>query len=135
MANKVKMELVGLDGNAFSLMGAWKQAARRQGWSKEDIDPVIEKCMSGDYNNLLCTLMDNTESEDKEGNEAGDTPEVGDRCCADTEGGGNNEYGLITKIEDGMAYSDLKVFGASDWEFCGDTPTRKEEGVWVFDSF
>jgi hypothetical protein len=58
---KVKMKLVGLDGNAFSLMGAFQQNARRQGWKKEEIDEVIKKCMSGDYNNLLRVLMEHTE--------------------------------------------------------------------------
>ena len=59
---KVKMKLVGLDGNAFSLMGAFQQNARKQGWNKEEIDEVIKKCMSGDYNNLLRVLMEHTES-------------------------------------------------------------------------
>ena len=58
---KVKMRLVGLDSNAFSLMGAFKQNARRQGWNKEEIEVVMEKCMSGDYNNLLRVLMEHTE--------------------------------------------------------------------------
>jgi hypothetical protein len=61
---KVKMNLVGLDGNAFVLMGAFSRNAKRQGWTKEEIDVVLQKCMSGDYNNLLSTLMDNTEEED-----------------------------------------------------------------------
>ena len=65
MPNKVKLTLVGLDGNAFSLMGAFQQAARKQGWSKAEIDAVIEKCISGDYDHLLGTLMDNTESADE----------------------------------------------------------------------
>ena len=58
---KVKMKLVGLDGNAFSLMGAFKQNARRQGWNKEEIDVVMKKCMSGNYDNLLRVLMEHTE--------------------------------------------------------------------------
>ena len=58
---KVKMRVVGLDSNAFSLMGAFKQNARRQGWNKEEIEVVMEKCMSGDYNNLLRVLMEHTE--------------------------------------------------------------------------
>jgi hypothetical protein len=61
---KVKLGLVGLDGNAFSLMGAFKQAARRQGWNKTQIDTVINDCMSGDYNHLLGVLMGNTTSPD-----------------------------------------------------------------------
>ena len=58
---KVKLELVGLNGNAFALMGAFQTAARRQGWSDDEIDAVMEDCQSGDYNHLLQTLMANTE--------------------------------------------------------------------------
>ncbi len=54
---KVKMTLVGKDGNAFSLMGAFAAEARRQGWTKEEIGKVTDACMSGDYNNLICVLM------------------------------------------------------------------------------
>lgn len=53
--------MVGLDGNAFSLMGAWQKNAMRQGWTREEITPVLEKCMSSDYDNLLYTLMEHTE--------------------------------------------------------------------------
>ena len=64
---KVTLELVGLDGNAYSLMGAFQKQARREGWSKEEIDAVLDECYSGDYNHLLCTLSDVCESpEDKE---------------------------------------------------------------------
>ena len=132
---KVKMQLVGLDGNAFSLMGAFKSAARKQGWDRTAIDAVIEECMTGDYNHLLCTLMDNIDSDEDDGEEAGDYPKVGDKCKADTEGEGEYEYGAIIGIDGDQVYSDLKVYGAPDWTFCGDLPTRKEEGVWVFDSF
>jgi hypothetical protein len=63
---KVKLELVGLDGNAFALMGAFQRAARRQGWSKDEIDKVLEECQSSDYNHLLATLIENTESPNDE---------------------------------------------------------------------
>ncbi len=55
---KVKLELVGLDGNAFALIGAFKAAARRQGWTPDEIKLVQDECMAGDYNHLLCTLME-----------------------------------------------------------------------------
>jgi hypothetical protein len=61
---KVKLELVGLDGNAFAVMGAFQRAARRQGWTPEEIKLVLDECMSGDYDHLLTTIMDNTESEE-----------------------------------------------------------------------
>lgn len=63
---KVKLQLAGLNGNAFALMGAFQQAARRQKWSKEEIDMVLAECQSGDYDHLLATLMDHTESPDED---------------------------------------------------------------------
>lgn len=54
---KVIMNLVGLDGNAFNLIGNFASKARRQGWTKIEIDYVLEQCMLGDYDNLLCVLM------------------------------------------------------------------------------
>jgi hypothetical protein len=59
---KVKLELVGLDGNAFAVMGAFQRAARQQGWTPEEIKSVITECMNGDYDHLLATIMDNVES-------------------------------------------------------------------------
>ena len=60
----VKMNLVGLDGNAFSLMGAFSKNAKRQGWSSDDIDKVLVKCLSSDYQTLLSTLVAHTEEVD-----------------------------------------------------------------------
>ena len=56
----VKLKLLGLDGNAFFLMGSFQAAARKQGIVKEEIKAVIDDCMSGDYNHLLSVLMSNT---------------------------------------------------------------------------
>ena len=52
----VNLTLAGLDGNAFSLMGAFSRQARSEGWSKEEIDKVLKEAMSGDYNHLITTL-------------------------------------------------------------------------------
>jgi hypothetical protein len=57
---KVKLELVGLDGNAFALMGAFQQQAHKEKWTKEEIDLVLDECCSGDYDHLLTTLMEVT---------------------------------------------------------------------------
>lgn len=63
---KVKMNLAGLDGNAFSLMGAFQREARKQGCTPAEITAVLTECQSGDYDHLLQTLMLNTESQDDE---------------------------------------------------------------------
>ena len=54
---KVTLELVGLDGNAFALMGAFQRQARREGWTPEEIKTVLDECQSGDYDHLLQTLV------------------------------------------------------------------------------
>ena len=64
MGKKVKLNLVGLDGNAFNLLAQFRRAARKQGWSHEDIKAVIEDATSGNYDHLLCVLMEHTEPDD-----------------------------------------------------------------------
>jgi hypothetical protein len=54
---KVKLKLVGLAGNAFSLMGAFSKAARKDNWTKEETDLVLNEAMSNDYDHLLATLQ------------------------------------------------------------------------------
>lgn len=53
---KINLQLVGLNGNAFSLMGAFDNRARREGWTKEEIEAVLNEAMSGDYDHLIRTL-------------------------------------------------------------------------------
>lgn len=57
----VKMSLVGEDGNAFAVLGRFQREARRESWSPEQIKAVMDDAMSGDYDHLLCVMMDNTE--------------------------------------------------------------------------
>lgn len=54
---KVKLKLVGIDGNAYFLLGAFDNQAKKERWTEEEIDAVCEEAMSGDYNHLLRTLM------------------------------------------------------------------------------
>jgi hypothetical protein len=53
---KLKLRLVGLSGNAFSLMGAFQAQARKEKWSYDEIDAVLKEAKSGDYDHLLRTL-------------------------------------------------------------------------------
>ena len=52
-AETVQFDIANCDGNAFALIGGWKRAARREGWSEDD----IEAAMSGDYDHLVQTIM------------------------------------------------------------------------------
>jgi hypothetical protein len=70
--HKVKLQLVGLDGNAFNLMAQYRRAARQQGVPPEEIQAVLDDCRSGDYDHLLQVLMsvcDSPEESDGEDDE------------------------------------------------------------------
>lgn len=58
---KVKLSLVGVDGNAYSIMGTFRQQAKREGWTQEEIDAVIDEATSDDYNHLVSTILKHTE--------------------------------------------------------------------------
>ena len=54
---KINLDLVGLDGNAFLLLGKFQKQARREGWTDGEMSEVLEEAKSGDYNHLLATLQ------------------------------------------------------------------------------
>ena len=57
MSKMPVVKLVGQDGNAFAIIGACTKAARKAGWTSEEITQVRDEMMSGDYNHLLATAM------------------------------------------------------------------------------
>ena len=54
---KVKVQLVGQDGNAFAIMGAVQSALKKAGVDKDTISDYLAEAMAGDYNNLLRVTM------------------------------------------------------------------------------
>lgn len=56
-----RLRMVGEDGNAFAILGRWQQAARRVGWTSDEVSAVVKHATSGDYNHLLATVADNCE--------------------------------------------------------------------------
>lgn len=65
----VNLELVGVDGNAHAIMGAFRRQAQRQGdWNPEEIQSVIDEAMEGDYDHLLATIMTYCEPQDDDSN-------------------------------------------------------------------
>lgn len=63
---KVNLTLVGQDGNTFNLMGLFQRQARREHWTQEEVDCVLDECRSFDYDYLLVTLMEYCEEQDEE---------------------------------------------------------------------
>lgn len=58
---KAKMDLVGMDGNAFSIIGNVSRELRRAGATQEEITAFQTEASAGDYDNVLVTAMKWTE--------------------------------------------------------------------------
>ena len=54
----MKYNLVGVDGNAFAVMGYVVQCMKKENMTAEEIKAYRDKAMSDDYNNLLATSFD-----------------------------------------------------------------------------
>jgi len=65
----VDLNLVGVNGNAFMIMGVFKQQAKKEGWSKPEIDAVIYEAKKGNYNHLLATIENHCEPQNIETND------------------------------------------------------------------
>ena len=49
--------LVGVDGNAYAIMGYTSRALKKSG-HKDLVDEMFKKATSGDYSNLICVCQD-----------------------------------------------------------------------------
>lgn len=57
LVNKtVNLDLTKIDGNAWSLLGSFRNAAKDENWTDAEIALVIEAAKSSDYDNLVATL-------------------------------------------------------------------------------
>lgn len=54
---KIDLDLSNVNGNAFAIMGAFSQQARREGWSRDEISKVFDEAKKGDYDHLLTEIM------------------------------------------------------------------------------
>jgi hypothetical protein len=57
---QVKLQMVGLDANAFAIMAAFQRQARREGWTKQEINAVLDKARASDYDNLVNTIAEHS---------------------------------------------------------------------------
>mgnify|MGYP001274446855 CR=1 FL=1 len=57
----VNLNLVGVNGNAFMIMGVFRKQAKKEGWTPEEIEDVMAEAKSGDYNHLLATIENHCE--------------------------------------------------------------------------
>jgi len=59
---KKPYDLVGIDGNAYSVMGYVSSCMKAEKKTNEEINNYRKEAMSGDYNNLLVVSIDMIES-------------------------------------------------------------------------
>jgi len=58
---KVKLNLIGVDGNAFTLMAKFSEAAKDSKWTDAETNTVLSEAISKDYNHLLKTISEHCE--------------------------------------------------------------------------
>ena len=61
----VNLDLVGVNGNAFMIMGVFRRQAKKEGWLQEEIDAVLKEAKSGNYNHLLATIENHCEPKEE----------------------------------------------------------------------
>lgn len=54
---EITVTLTGHDGNAFTVLGRCRQAARAAGLPEDNIDAFTDEATAGDYDHLLRTAM------------------------------------------------------------------------------
>ena len=55
---KPKIKLVGVNGNAYNILGIAKEALMNADADSEYVDQYLEEAMSGDYDHLLQVTME-----------------------------------------------------------------------------
>ena len=61
----INLDLVGVNGNVFVIMGVFQQQAKREGWTQQEINAVLTEAESRDYNHLLATIANHCEPKDE----------------------------------------------------------------------
>jgi len=56
--SEIVIDLTGPEGNAFVLLGYAQRFAKRLGYDREEIDELMGKMQSGDYENLIQVFDD-----------------------------------------------------------------------------
>jgi len=55
---KVKMSLKNVKPSAFSILGEFAREARKQDWTRREVNAVV-KAMATDFKNFMKTILDN----------------------------------------------------------------------------
>ncbi|CAL2093259.1 conserved protein of unknown function [Tenacibaculum sp. 190524A02b] len=61
----VNLNLVGVNGNAYMILGIFKRQAKLEGWTDDEINTVLTEAENGDYVHLLATIENHCEPKDE----------------------------------------------------------------------
>lgn len=67
----MKYDLVGVDGNAYAIMGFTARALKNEGL-RDKVDEMMSRAMSGDYDNLIRVCMEYVDMANERADEGGD---------------------------------------------------------------
>ena len=65
----VNLDLTTIDSNIFAIFGAFSRQARREKWTQQEIDAVLEEAKSGDYDHAIATISEYCLPEDDSNSE------------------------------------------------------------------
>ena len=54
----VNLDLTTIDSNIFAIFGAFSRQARREKWTQQEIDAVLEEAKKHDYNHAIATISE-----------------------------------------------------------------------------
>ena len=74
VTKKIALNLVGLDSNAFAILGAFHVQARREKWTEQEIEQVIAEATTGNYEHLLATIATHCDNSDNGHNSVNGLP-------------------------------------------------------------
>lgn len=60
VGKKIPFVMVGVDGNAFVLLGQFRKLAEKEGWTTDDIEFVMWYATLDDYDHLLRVLTEHS---------------------------------------------------------------------------
>lgn len=61
----IKLDLIGIDGNAHAIIAVFKRQALREGWTSDEVEQVLTEAKSFNYDHLLATILNHCEVEDE----------------------------------------------------------------------
>jgi len=64
VTKKITLNLIGLESNAFAILGVFHVQAKRERWTEDEINSVMAEATAGNYEHLLGTMANYCDNSD-----------------------------------------------------------------------